>query len=115
MTNGVVSVTSITEVENSVLDLDFEKTSGFEVDGEIVETWTVTWLVNDVHTETYRTTIVATDAEGNSDSVTLTWTDSCHSQISFSDHGGDKTISSTCSTGANLIFGLDGGNIIIGT
>ncbi|KKL10893.1 hypothetical protein LCGC14_2551260, partial [marine sediment metagenome] len=94
--NGISTVTSMTELDDSTLDLDFEHISG---DNGSEEIWSASWIVNDVHGITYRTTIVATDSEGNSDSVTLTWTDSCQSLIAFSDHGiATKAIESTCTT-----------------
>jgi hypothetical protein len=112
---NITGVTTTTELDNSTSNLIFLKISEYEESGEIIEIWSVTWIVNDVHAITYRTTIVATDSEGNSDSVTLTWTDSCQSQIAFSDHGvATKTMSTTCNTGASAIGGVDGSNIIIG-
>lgn len=108
---GVVSVTTTTELDNSTLNLDLQEI-GEEGGNQI---FSATWIVNDVHTEIYRTHIIATDSEGNSDSVTLTWTDACQAQISFSDHGmTTKTISSGCNTGASAIGGVDGSNIVIG-
>ncbi len=109
--HGVVSVVSTTELDNSTLDLDLQEIG--EENGDQI--FSATWVVNDVHAITYRTTIVATDAEGNSDSVTLTWTDSCQSLIAFSDHGiATKTILSPCTTTASAIGGVDGSNIVIG-
>ncbi len=109
---GVVSVVSTTELDNSTLDLDLQE---IEVDGEGNQVFSATWVVNDVHAITYRTTIVAIDAEGNSDNVTLTWTDSCQSLIAFSDHGvTTKTISSTCTTTAGAVGGIDASNVVIG-
>ncbi len=110
--HGVVSVTTTTELDNSILNLDLQEI-GEENENQI---FSATWTVDDVHAITYRTTIVATDAEGNSNSITLTWTDSCQSLISFSDHGiATKTISTDCTTTASSIGGVDGSNIIIGT
>ena len=112
--HGIVNVTSVTELDNSTSNLIFLKISEYEESGETIEIWAVTWTVDDVHAITYRTTIVATDSEGNLDSVTLTWTDACQSQILFSDHGvATKTMSTTCTTAVSSIGGVDGSNIVI--
>jgi hypothetical protein len=110
---GIINVTTTTELDNSILNLDLQEIGEDESGNQI---FSATWVVNDVHAITYRTTIVAIDAEGNSDSVTLTWTDSaCQDQIAFSDHGmATKTISTTCNTGVSAIGGVDGSNIVIG-
>jgi len=102
-TYPIISVTSFTQLDNSNSTLIFEKISENEI-------WSVSWIVDDVHTTTYRTSITATDSEGNSDSVSLTWTDSCQAAIA---HGADRTISTNCTTGANSIGGLDGGSLTI--
>ena len=106
--HGVTEVTTTTELDNSVLDLDLEEI-GVDEDGNQI--FSATWTVNDVHTTTYVTTIIATDSEGNSDSLTLTWTDACQSALT---HGADRTMSASCSTGASTIAGLDGGSITLG-
>ncbi len=105
--NGIDTVTSITELDNSILNLDFEHISG---DGGSTETWSVSWIVNDTHTIEYRTKITATDLAGNQNSVTLTWTDSCQSLIT---HGIDSTISTSCTTEVDAIAGIDGGSLTI--
>ena len=104
---GVINVTSMTELDNSVLNLNFEEI-GVDIDGNQI--FSVTWIVDDVHAITYRTRITAIDSQGNSNSVELTWTDSCQSQIN---HGGADTIRTTCSTGINAIAGLDGGSLTV--
>ncbi|MEX0932980.1 MAG: hypothetical protein WDZ77_02690 [Candidatus Pacearchaeota archaeon] len=106
---GVLNVTSITELDNSTSKLNFEKINETtNEENETIETWEVTWVVNDVHTTTYRTNITAEDNEDNSNSIILTWTDSCKSQIF---HGQDNTINScTVSSG---VEGLDGGSLTI--
>ena len=105
-TYEIVKVSSITELDNSTLNLNFEKTS----DSGTATVWAVSWIVNDTHGIEYRTNITATDSEGNSASLTLTWTDSCQSQI---DQGIDDTISTTCTTGTNFIGGIDGGSLTV--
>ncbi|MDP3992546.1 MAG: hypothetical protein Q8P79_03520 [Nanoarchaeota archaeon] len=108
--NGIIDVTSITELDNSILNLDFMKISD---DGAGTSTWSVSWIVNDTHTIEYTTEITATDSEGNSGSVTLTWTDSCQSQIT--PHGADRTLSTSCTTGVNGVDGIDAGSLTIAT
>ena len=90
--SGVINVTTTTELDNSTLNLDLQEI-GEEGGNQI---FSATWIVNDVHTTTYRTHITATDAEGNSNSITLTWTDSCQSQLT---QGTTETLTSSCSTG----------------
>jgi len=107
---GVINVTSVTELDNSTLNLDFEKIDEYVEDNETIEIWSVTWIVNDVHAITYRTTITAIDSEGNSNSITLTWTDSCQSQLT---HGGNDALTTSCSTGTFTNAGLDGGSLTI--
>ena len=108
--NGITSVTSVTELDNSTLNLDFAKIDEYIEDSKTIEIWSVSWIVNDTHTTTYRTLITATDSLGNENMVTLTWTDSCQSQIT---HGGADAIATSCSTGVNGIDGLDGGTLTI--
>lgn len=108
--HSVTKVTSTTELDNSTLDLDFEKVSEYEENSKTIEIWSISWIVNDVHTTTYRTAITATDSKGNENLIELTWTDSCQSQIT---HGGSSTLSTSCSTGASTVAGLDGGSLTV--
>jgi hypothetical protein len=107
--NGIGSVSSVTQLDNSVSELDFVKTG----DGFESEIWSVTWEVEDVHTTTYRTHITAVDNQGNSNSINLTWTDSCQSQI---DHGQPipVVLSTSCTTGIGAVAGIDGGSLELG-
>ncbi len=110
--HGISEVTSITELDNSISDLDFEKIDEYTENEQIIEIWSVTWTVEDVHAIKYRTNLTAIDNEGNSNSLGLTWTDSCQSQIT---QGIDDEIVSTCATavsGTN-VWGLDDGSLII--
>jgi hypothetical protein len=104
---NITEVTTTTELDESILNLDLEEIGKDENGNQI---FLATWIVNDVHTTTYRTTFTARDSEGNSNSIILTWTDSCQSQIT---HGGDDTLSTSCSTGASAIAGIDGGSLTI--
>ena len=106
--NSVINVTSMTELDNSTLNLNFEKISEYEENGETIEIWSVSWIVNDVHTTTYRTAITARDSSGNENTIELTWTDSCQSIIN---HGGDVTLSQSCTS--TTVDGLDGGSLTI--
>jgi hypothetical protein len=111
---GVVNVTSLTELDNSTLYLDFEKTDEFVIDNETIEIWSASWIVNDTHAIEYKTNVTAIDSQGNSNSITLTWTDSCQSDImDAGGHGADRTISTDCATIASATGGLDGGSLTI--
>lgn len=101
-TYTIADVTSVTELDNSTLYLDFAETGP--------NIWSANWIVNDTHTTEYRTHVTATDSEGNSNSITLTWTDSCQSQII---QGQDSTIDQNCTTGIDSIAGLDSGDLTI--
>ena len=107
---SIVNVTTTTQLDNSTLNLDLEKIDEYVEDDETIEIWSANWTVNDTHTTDYRTIIIATDSEGNENSITLTWTDSCQSQII---HGQDSTLSTSCATGVSLVDGLDGGILTI--
>ena len=107
---NITSVTSATELDNSTLNLDFVKT-GTDLQNSSIEIWSINWIVNDTHTIEYKTIIIATDSQGNSNTVSLTWTDSCQSAIT---HGSDSTLSTSCTTGANSVAGIDGGSLTIG-
>jgi hypothetical protein len=107
---SVISVTSVTELDHSILNLDLEKIGEYVENNETIEIWSANWTVNDVHAITYRTTITAIDLEGNENSITLTWTDSCQSQLT---HGENGAITVSCSTGVSTVVGLDGGNLTI--
>lgn len=105
--SGIASVTTITQLDNQVLNLPLQKIS--ESNG--VETWSASWQVYDTHSDIYRTTFTATDNEGNQNSVNLTWTDPCTGLV----HGSDSTISDPCVIGVNQIDGLDTGKITLGS
>jgi len=107
---GVINVTSVTELDNSTLYLDFEKIDEYTEDNKTIEIWFASWIVNDTHTIEYRTHVTAIDSEGNSNLITLTWTDSCQSQLT---HGANDALTTSCSTGTNVDVGLDGGSLTI--
>jgi len=110
---GVINVTSLTELDNSTLNLDFEKIDEFVKDNETIEIWSISWIVNDTHAIEYRTNVTAIDSEENQNSITLTWTDSCQSVINNQGgHGADRIINENCVT-ASGIGGLDGGSLTI--
>jgi len=108
--HSIVNVTSVTELDNSTSNLNFEKIDEYEENNEIIEVFSVTWIVNDTHAIEYKTNITAIDSEGNQNSITLTWTDSCQSLIT---HGGPVTISQNCAIGVGDVSGLDGGILTI--
>ena len=104
-TYPIINVTSFTQLDNSNSTLIFEKISEDEI-------WSISWIVDDVHAITYKTNITATDSEGNSNSIALTWTDSCQALVT---HGQDLILSQECTTAASSIGGIDGGNLTIST
>jgi len=74
---GIVDVTTTTQLDNSTLNLDLEKIDEYVENNETIEIWSASWIVYDTHVDIYRTAIIARDAEGNENNITLTWTDSC--------------------------------------
>ena len=110
--NGIANVTSVTELDNSISNLNFVKTGEYTQGNKTIEIWNATWIVNDTHTTEYRTKITAFDKNGNSNFINLTWTDSCASQIT---QGSTSTISTSCSTGTNAVEGVDGASVTIGS
>lgn len=100
--NGVVNVTTTTQLDNEILNFNLVKTS--ESSG--TSTWTINWTVYDTHEEVYRTTFFATDGTGNQNNVTLTWTDAC----SFT-HNGESRISIPCTV--NSLEGGDASDIVV--
>jgi len=51
---GIISVTSITELDNSILNLDFEKINEYVENDETMEIWSVNWTVDDTHVKSTR-------------------------------------------------------------
>ena len=107
----ITNATSITELDNSTLNLNFEKI-GTDSQNSSIEIWSVSWIVNDTHNTEYRTKITAIDSQGNSNSITLTWTDSCQSAFT---HNSDVILSASCTTTANAVEGIDVGSLTLGT
>jgi len=107
--NSIVSVTTTTELDNSTSNLNLEKI-GTDPENPSIEIWSVNWTVDDVHTTTYRTNITAIDSEGNQNYITLTWTDSCMSQLT---HGANDALTVSCSTGVDNYVGLDVGDLTV--
>ncbi|MDP3727388.1 MAG: type II secretion system protein [bacterium] len=67
--------------------------------------WRVTWEVNDTSNRTYHTIITAKNSKGETNFVTLAWTDPCSPS-----NGGDWTLDGNCTmTG---VSGVDNGNFI---
>jgi len=105
-TYSIINVTSFTQLDNSNSTLVFEKISEDEI-------WSVNWIVNDTHITEYRTHVTAIDSEGNSNSITLTWTDGpCQNLVT---HGQNLILDQECITGAYSVGGIDGGNLTIST
>lgn len=65
--------------------------------------WRVTWEVNDTSTRTYHTVLTAKNSKGETNSVTLAWTDPCSPS-----NGGDWTLDGNCTFSGT--GGVDEGN-----
>jgi len=105
----IVSVTTITQLDNGVLNLDLEKIDEYEENQETIEIWSANWTVYDTHLTTYRTTFIATDSETNENNITLSWTDACEGIT----QGQDSTLSTYCPLGAGSVGGVDDGHLTI--
>ena len=108
--DGITGVTSITQLDTSILNLDFQKTDEYDDNGELVEVYSAIWTAYDTHVDKYNTKVTATDSAANSNFITLTWTDSC----SGINQGSDSTLGADCTVGVSQTEGLDGGNLIVG-
>jgi len=102
--NGITNVTTTTQLDNGTLNLNLVKAS----DDGTTSIWNVSWIVYDTHIDTYRTTFIATDGQGNKNNVTLTWTDACTDQFV---HGSASSIATDCNV--NIISGADTSNISV--
>jgi hypothetical protein len=77
------------------------------------------WTVEDTHTARYTTTFVAKDSAGNTNSVTLGWTDPlCPFSNSNNYSGGTSTVSSSCTmpsntAGVSAVDGPENGNLVV--
>ncbi|MCX6749251.1 MAG: hypothetical protein NTW17_00705 [Candidatus Pacearchaeota archaeon] len=111
--NTITNVNSHTELDYSSSDLTFIKIGQ---DGEN-EIWSANWIVLDTHVDTYTTIITATDSGGNTDSITLTWTDAvdCNTLIPLSNQNGPYTITQDCSLNPGVVGGLMGGMLSLGS
>ena len=103
---NVTNVTTVTELDNETLYLDLV----LQQDGS----WSASWQVYDTHEITYWTTFIATDAAGNENNMTLTWTDptDCGTYLS---QGQASTITGDCTLTTNEIDGLDHAKLTIGS
>jgi hypothetical protein len=77
------------------------------------------WTVEDTHTAKYQTEFIAKDSAGNTNSVTLGWTDPLCPFTSVNNYnGGTATITSSCtmpynSTGVSNVDGPENGNLSV--
>ena len=110
--NEIISVTSVTQLDTSTLNLDFTKTG----DSGEYEIWSASWVVNDTHNTEYTTTITAKDSLGNEESIPLTWTDPyLNCGIGLSDQGKDYPLESTCTLSPGEVGGVMGGVVTFGS
>jgi hypothetical protein len=75
------------------------------------EVWTGSWVVRDTHNKNYITTFVAYDSAGNSEKMSLAWSDLCGIPLS-----GDWSTASTswgCTIATSTTDGVDNGNVEI--
>ena len=75
------------------------------------EVWTGSWVVRDTHNKNYITTFVAYDSAGNSEKMSLAWSDLCEIPLS-----GDWSTASTswgCTIATSTTDGVDNGNVEI--
>lgn len=83
------------------------------------EKYSATWTVKDTHTARYHTVFTAADAKGNTNTVTLDWTDalcSWNGQNNFASSTWDASStygSGGCSFQTNETDGVEGGNVTI--
>jgi len=100
----VTSVTATTKLDNQTLTLNLTE-SGVDSNGNPI--YSTSWTVFDTHVTTYNTTFTATNSAGQSNSITLAWSDPCTGV----GRGVDSTLGANCTVSA--VDGLDGGNLTI--
>ncbi len=100
--NGVIEVKTETVLDHSI-QIKFMRPIDGAQEGCTHCRWEVTWEVNDTSKRTYHTVVTAKNSQGETNSVTLAWTDPCSPGV-----GGDWTLDDNCTiTGVN---GVDNGN-----
>ena len=107
--NGISEVITTTQLDNDVLDLPLVKLSE---DDKGIEKWSAGWTVYDTHETTYETTFIATDNLGNSNSVTIGWSDPTPC-TDLNDHEAAFFLTVDCTLDVGIIEGIDSGNITI--
>ncbi len=100
--NNITSVTAKTQLDSGTLILNLSQTG----EDSFGKTYGTTWIVNDTHATTYRTTFTAIDSKGNEGSVELTWTDPCLGIT----QGANSILQTNCII-SSPVYGLDGGNL----
>lgn len=97
----IVSVKAVTQLDNQALTLELEETSPGS------GTYATSWTVFDTHVRIYHTTFVAENEAGQTNSITLAWSDPC----SGITQGTDSSLSADCTVSA--VDGVDMGNLTI--
>lgn len=113
--NTITNVTSVTQLDTSTLNLQFNKI-GTDSDGEL---WSASWTAYDTHATSYTSIITAKDSMGNQNDISLTWTDAvdCYDSIPSSEHGSDYVLSTNCTfmNTSGAVSGLMGGILTFST
>ena len=102
--NKIVSVVAAVRTDTGIKEYPLSLSSGSAESG----VWSGSWMVHDTHSETYRTTFVATNDIGEIASTTLTWTDPCAPPP-----GGNWTLDANCTIAPSVVDGVDNGNFIL--
>jgi hypothetical protein len=99
----IASVTATTQLDSHTLTLPMSPVS--EDSGGT--TYSVSWTVFDTHTNIYHTTFTATTEAGESNSITLAWSDPCTGIT----QGSNSSVTVNCSVTG--VYGLDGATVTI--
>jgi len=75
------------------------------------EVWIGSWVVRDTHNKNYITTFVAYDSAGNSEKMSLAWSDLC--EIPLSGNWSTASTSQGCTIATSTTDGVDNGNVEI--
>jgi len=99
----ITSVTATTQLDSRLFTLPLSVVSS-DSGGT---TYSASWVVFDTHANIYRTTFTATNNLGQSNSITLAWSDPC----SGITQGTNSSLSANCTV--SVVDGLDGASLTI--
>ncbi len=97
----------INDGKNAITDLVDSLVKKARAQALVQYTFQGKWIVSDTHRETYRTTFVATNKNGDSNSYVIAWSDPCLFDV-------NGTLGGNC-TYATGVDGVDGLNMNLGT